>query len=132
MYFKYLEYLDLEERNPAYECIFFKNMSSTTIIDVFQGFLPCSYLGWTPSRAVLRVLHSTSGESIPPSFLSYSSLHGVVGVLGHINTEDLTTFARVSELLGSALYDALSHKPISYFSVTGLFWAGNNTVAWVF
>jgi len=77
----------------------------------FQGFLPCSYLGWTPSKAALRASHSISGESTPPSFLPYSSLHGVVGVLGHINTEGLTAYARFSGLLGSALYDAFSYKP---------------------
>lgn len=77
----------------------------------FQGLLPCSCLGWTPSRAALRALHSISGESTPPSFLPYSSLHGDVGVLGHINTEGLITYARFSGLLGSALYDAFSYKP---------------------
>jgi len=111
MYFKCLELLRPRGEGTLHMNAFSLRICLPRPSSTFQGLLPCSCLGWTPSRAALRALHSISGESTPPSFLPYSSLHGDVGVLGHINTEGLITYARFSGLLGSALYDAFSYKP---------------------
>ncbi|OCL09995.1 hypothetical protein AOQ84DRAFT_8612 [Glonium stellatum] len=129
MYFKLVEYFRPRGKEPCTRMHFRYEYAFHGLHLRFQGFFPCSFLGWTPSRAALCILHSISSKSTPSSFLPYSSLHGVVGVLGHINTEGLITYARSSGLLGSALYDAFSHNPTSIFRLLDFFLAGSNIVA---